>query len=110
MLRKDGEYTIYQIEEYQSAFNRWITIADHEYIETPDKEEGRKYHTASGDCWQETGIFGFYDFDIAKDYCNSLNEEVANGKKFNGTAKVTGFRLLKCKFVQERVPLVFSKY
>lgn len=110
MLRIDGDFVVYQIEEFQSKFNRWMTIADHVYVTIPQSEERNKYHTASGDCWQKTGIHGFFDFEVAKDYCNLLNAEVENGKKFNDVAEVTKFRLLKCRFVQERVPLEFTKY
>jgi hypothetical protein len=119
MLRNDGEFTIYQIEEYQSKWNRWMTISDHEIITVPkDSDERRKYHTACGDAWQQTGIFGFYDIEVAKDYCNKLNEALESGeldkirwvKEWNETGKVTKYRLVKCYFKQERTPLELKKY
>lgn len=118
MLSNDGEYIIYQIEEYQSKWNRWMTISDREIISTPDGPERRQYHTASGDAWQQTGIHGFYDIDIAYDYCNKLNDALKSGeldkkkwvKDWNTSAEVTGYRLVKCILKQERIPLEFQKY
>lgn len=100
MLRKDGEYIIYQIEEYQSKWNRWMNIAEHIYKKIPE----------SGDCWQETGIFGFFDFETAKEYCNKLNVECEKGRKFDDTAEVTKFRLRMRELSQKTTVLDFCRY
>lgn len=54
-----------------------------EYVNLPDNnyacvnEELSKYEfgetTACGKCWQETGIFGSYNLDYMKEFCECLN-------------------------------------
>jgi len=77
MLRKDGKYTIYiiQFKYIEDKDNVWHNAGDcgqfwpaRMFIH--DREEVRKKVpfdkvNACGDCWQETGVSGTYDFDDA---------------------------------------------
>jgi len=77
MIRNDGEYTIYIIQhKYKDPKDEnWYNSGSCDAfikVETRkqwDKivynEPFRSIH-ASGDCWQETGIQGTYDFDKAQ--------------------------------------------
>lgn len=105
LLRKDGNYIFYQIEEYQSAYDRWVTLQGY-YL----REYKFGQNTACGDCWQEIGIHGIYDWEYAKKYCNELNNAVREGKINTGCSKVTEFRIVKCEVSQKRTPLEFNAY
>ena len=64
----------YIIEEYQSKWNRWCGLTHH-YLSEYEFGE----FSASGICWQETGIHGCYDLKYTKEYCNKLNDALKNG-------------------------------
>lgn len=102
MLRKDGEYTIYCIEEFQSKWSRWVRIEER-YLKCHDI-------SASGQCWQETGIHGFYDFNSAAKHCNALNQALLEGIIKTDVAEVTKFRIVKCEFMQKQTPIEFNGY
>jgi hypothetical protein len=111
MLRKDGTYVFYQIQEYQSKWDRWMVFFEPHYLE----EYAFGEYTACGRCWQETGIHGIYDLEYAKKYCNDLNKALIENKIENNNdrirdAKITGFRIIKCEISQKRVPLEYNMY
>ena len=55
----------YIIEEYQGKWSRWMPLNGKPYL--PEYEFGE--FSASGKCWQETGVHGCYDLEYAKTYC-----------------------------------------
>lgn len=106
MLREDGVYEFYQVQEYQSAWNRWMNIADNYYL----KEYEFGEMSASGQCWQETGCHGTYDLEYAKEYCNTLNELAEKEGPLNDAAKVTKFRIIKVNISQSKTIMEFNRY
>jgi len=106
MLRNDGDYTIYQIEEYQSTWDRWVRIHDGNYL----KEYKFCEYSSCGPCWQITGQRGTFSLEFASKYCNDLNAGLRNGLIKSGTGEVQGFRILVCTVSQKREPLIPDKY
>ncbi|MDF2880223.1 MAG: hypothetical protein K0R54_780 [Clostridiaceae bacterium] len=105
MLRKDGNYEFYQIEEYQSKWDRWRLCHDRNYL--PEYEHGE--YSACGECWQEIGVHGIYDEEYARTMCNKLNE-LAKTKVLGDVAEVTKFRLVKINISQTKTVVDCDKY
>ena len=72
MVEEKTEY--YIIEEYQSAWNRWVPLTHH-YL--PEYEFGE--FSSCGKCWQDTGVNGCYDYEYAKTYYDKLNQALEDG-------------------------------
>lgn len=106
MLRKDGNYTIFQIEEYQSAYDRWVLLQERHFLK--QYEFGQQ--TACGECWQCTGEFGAFDEGYMRQLCNDLNQAVEDGYFKDDTAEVNKFRLVKYEVSQKRTPIEFDRY
>ena len=72
MLRNDGKYEIFVIEFASKEYHpdKWHPInwdclwvkAEHM---TPAKQKNFEAFSASGQCWQETGVHGTYDIEDA---------------------------------------------
>lgn len=65
MLRTDGKYQIFRIQ------HKWFTPEsewDYSTYGTPEIEgiDEQFGFSASGNCFQETGINGVYDYEVAK--------------------------------------------
>lgn len=78
MLRNDGKYEIYILEFsndskdfHQVSFDGGFVYGKRWYADGSGKEhEPHQSFSASGKCWQETGIHGTYDVETAiKLYC-----------------------------------------
>lgn len=103
-IHYEDEYFI--IEEFQSKWNRWVALGDKYYLNEHEFND----FSACGQCWQETGVHGTYNYDHAITYCNALNDALNNDKAFaekmnkNG-AGVTKFRISKCLKIYIKKPL-----
>lgn len=103
LLRNDGDYTIYVIEFlYQQAATypkRWTTA-------NPDAfgEIGRAGITASGECWQRTGIMGTFDRGQA-DYALKM---IRKDCKSRHGKKGSDFRVRKFVISQMSMPESWS--
>ena len=64
-MRRDGEYTIYLIEEWDEKHQRWERCS-------PRHPKG---FDSCGECWQTTGIHGTFDYDQALDGAGALQRE-----------------------------------
>jgi hypothetical protein len=63
MIRNDGKFSIYRIQE-QLKNGDWIySDLCHPTLSEYPPSEG---FTASGDCWQQTGIHGVFQINVAK--------------------------------------------
>ena len=92
---KEEDY--YIIEEYQSAWNRWMCIGDTHYL----KKHGCFYRSG----WDKYGNYSITDLEYAKELLNDLKEALNNGTLFDNligcikeasiAAKITDFRLVK---------------
>ena len=69
MLRTDGKYEIYILEFSVKGENKWHTLSFDAAWVSPElyktKKEIWKTFSACGQCWQEIGIHGTYDVEIA---------------------------------------------
>lgn len=81
-MRNDGDVTVFQIEHKSEA--RWYGTS-FDYFGTPHEA-----FSASGQCWQETGIHGTYDAEIA---------EIAL-MRISRTWPETAFRLVRRRYVR----------
>ena len=84
-LRRDGDYRIYLLEHWSEENQRWSTGGP--YGHPPG-------FTASGQCWQETGVHGTYDLEQALDGAASLQKEWG-----------IPFRVVALEISQRRVPV-----
>jgi hypothetical protein len=90
MIRKDGVFTIYIIKHlYEKQEKEWSGSGDcgqwlgHKMKDYPTidsyKEFRNKYKdlfnhlNAIGDCWQETGVNGTYNREVAIEICNLIS-------------------------------------
>lgn len=96
----------YCIEEFQSKWNRWVSLSDSVYL----SEYMFGENSASGRCWQETGTHGMYSFEYAKRYCNALNDALKSGRIAPDVAQVTEFRLVKWKRHFEKTIIVTDEH
>jgi hypothetical protein len=73
MIRNDGKYVIY-ILQFWAKLNakkyEWHYAGDGAQFCGPGdfRDEPRVQFTACGDCWQETGVRGTYDYETAVKY------------------------------------------
>ena len=89
MVRNDGDYTIFILQFWADMHGRgadWHYTGDGgHYLPSIDYRnktpEPRISFTACGDCWQQTGIHGTYDYDIAHDFLK-LVAKTAPDRKF----------------------------
>lgn len=73
MIRNDGKYTIFilqfkHLRKPTEDEGEWNYAGDGEQFCKGDgdfREEPRCSFNALGDCWQQTGVNGTYDYDIA---------------------------------------------
>jgi len=69
MLRKDGKFEIYIIEFRNRNSSDWHTLSfDAAWVSAElykSKEAIWHEFSASGQCWQETGVHGTYDVEMA---------------------------------------------
>ena len=104
------EDSYYLIEEFHSKEEKWISLGiDNYYL--PEYEFGE--FSACGQCWQETGIYGCFNLEYAKEYCNKLNEALKNGLITDKRVEIygiTGFRILECERTFKSKPLIPYKY
>ena len=73
MLSNDGKYTIYIIE-FKGTGEKWCKLSFDAAWFTPEIYESKRelfnQFSASGKCWQETGVHGTYEVeDAIKLYC-----------------------------------------
>jgi hypothetical protein len=73
MLRKDGKYQVFMIQHQQPKGN-WC-FSSFDYFGTPNRG-----FSASGACWQETGIRGTFDDIEARDGLAWIREKHAEHK------------------------------
>ena len=76
MIRNDGEYQIYMIKHLSGE--KWVTSnLDVFFVKNEDGKltKENKEYSASGICWQETGIHGTYDKNIALSFKDQLQEK-----------------------------------
>lgn len=78
ILRRDGEWTVYRVEVQFDGDTTWHAISDSLWGNIPQhlrfdgnphngcKKEPHNSFSANGPAWQETGLFGSYDFEIAQ--------------------------------------------
>ena len=86
LLRKDGDYVIYIAERRLN--NDWIGVA-HDLYGCPVG------FSASGNCWQETGVHGTYDLQAAKKGIRELASKNPD----------VGFRVVKVTISQHKEPV-----
>jgi hypothetical protein len=69
MLRTDGKYEIYTLEFNVKGEDKWHTLSFDAAWVTDElyksKEKVWAEFSACGQCWQETGVHGTYDVEIA---------------------------------------------
>lgn len=105
MLRKDGNFTFYRIQLYYSEYDKWYDIGDKYYLKQYEFSE----YSACGECWQEIGKNGIYDFKYAKQMCNDLNEALQNGE-IKSDKGLKEFRIVKCEVSQKQTVIEKDKY
>jgi hypothetical protein len=66
MLRNDGAYKIYVIQHLYPKTDEWAMSIYGSPEIRPNEPGIRNTFTASGICWQQTGINGVYDLEDAK--------------------------------------------
>ena len=105
MLRTDGKFEIYTLEfalkkprPDSSYDNNWHLISFDAAWVPPElyksKQEVWEEFSASGKCWQETGVHGTYDVETAiKLYC-ILNQHALEKEKYK-------FRVVKTTIWQD---------
>lgn len=109
MLRgKNGSFKFYQLEEYQSAWDRWVRSSPDNYVSYEDFEI--KQLLAIGDVWQELEEFGCYSYDYITNVCNYLNQLAIEKGPLRDTAKVTKFRIIEVNITQEIKIMNPTKY
>jgi hypothetical protein len=91
MLRNDGEYTIYIIQfKSKDKFREWYNAGDcGQFLPKMFKDEHDKLRkkvplnslTACGDCWQQTGVSGTYNFDDAVKVMSYI-AQITPGREF----------------------------
>ena len=94
----------YYIIEYKCN-DKWYQLIDRFFL----KEYEFGQNTACGDCWQKTGQYGMYNLEYAKEYCNKLNEAVANGA-IDPKLGITEFRIAEIEWTFKRQVLAPVKY
>jgi hypothetical protein len=109
LLRQDGAYTLYRVE-VQWGDGRWGSISDNLIAKVPVELRSEDFHTkkytgrelepfqsfsASGECWQKTGIFGVFDKDKAITLRDLLTTYVPEYK----------FRVVQHTAIQHRIPI-----
>lgn len=104
IIHYEDEYFI--IEEFQSTWNRWVGLGDRCYLD----EHKFNDFSACGQCWQETGVHGTYNRDLAIRYCNDLNHALLNDEAFaekinKSGAGITKFRVSRCVKIYVKTPL-----
>ena len=106
LLREDGAFVIYQIQWREENPEKWYSIGDRYFL--PEYEHGE--NSASGECWQKTGIHGMFDYGYAATYCNKLNQAVSEGKLHELLCSAAEFRLIKVEVSQKTTELAFNGY
>lgn len=71
MLRTEGKFTIYKIEHQWQNKGNWASSIENEH-----------YFTASGDCWQRTGVHGTFDLEEAKKAFGEVVSKLDKNRKF----------------------------
>ena len=84
LLRNDGKYVIYIIQHKQKDC-RWVQ-SSFDAFGTPDIA-----FSASGDCWQQTGVHGTFNLSIAEHALAMIRMK----------HMITQFRLAKVEITQE---------
>lgn len=105
MLRNDGVYKIYRIQHQQRSNNEWV----YSIYGSPDTNSKttpcRDTFTASGLCWQKTGIHGVYDIRNARTGLKNARKNIFKDIK-NGTQKTKlKLRLVCVELKQETIPV-----
>ena len=96
IVRKDGKFTFYKIQACGEN-GRWYYVRFYPFLKTASKQTRAKFekledkYNACGDCWQETGNDGTYDFQTACDMVMILCKE----------NKGVSFRVVKITIEQE---------
>lgn len=94
----------YYIIEYKCN-DKWYQLIDRFFL----KEYEFGQNTACGDCWQKTGQYGMYDFEYAKEYCNKLNDAIANGI-IDPQRGITEFRIAEVEWTFKRQVVAPTHY
>lgn len=64
MIRKDGTYIFYKVQHLQK--DRWVYSNFDVFCKDLNfKDDPYRSFTAIGECWQEIGEYGCYDFSIS---------------------------------------------
>ena len=69
----------YIIQEYQSAYDKWVPIGAKNYGIDSKNEEFSSY----GECYQKTGVHGTFKLEYALEICNKLNKALKDGSITN---------------------------
>lgn len=77
MIRNDGKYEIYRLQHLWNHRTKWVGSIENE-----------EFFKASGECWQQTGIHGTFDFDEAKKAFEEVVSRLEKNRKFR-LVKVT---------------------
>jgi hypothetical protein len=108
LLRQDGAYTLYRVEvQWRDG---WGSISDNLIAKVPVELRSEDFHTknytgrelepfqsfsASGECWQKTGIHGTFDKDKAVKMKDLLAASIPECK----------FRVVQHTVIQHRIPI-----
>jgi len=71
MIRTEGKFSIYRIEHQWKDKSKWASSIENE-----------QYFTASGDCWQQTGVHGTFDLEEAKKAFGEVVSKLDKNRKF----------------------------
>lgn len=71
MIRTDGKYQIYRIEQQWEGSEKWSDSNENE-IEFP----------ASSECWQLTGVHGTFDLKVAKEAFERVVSKPDENRRF----------------------------
>lgn len=66
MVRNDGKYTIYILQHLTRDGKEWNNSGDgSQFVKGNFRKQPLYDFCACGECWQQTGVHGTYDLEIA---------------------------------------------
>lgn len=101
LLRTDGEFTIYLLQHKYKKKGSWTDSSlDFFHLGQPAYEGLKRPFSASGECWQQTGVCGTYGRGEALAFCAAIAAKYTDHK----------FRIACVHVVQHTRPVRASRY